>query len=79
VITTAIGETVKLLGKDEGILVEPENVKAIIGAMRVLAEDNRLRQRMGMHCRKKVEEEYSWHNQIGQIEEVYRRAIERAM
>jgi len=78
VITTAIGETVRLLGKDEGILVEPENVTAIVDAMRVLAEDKRLRQTMGMHCRRNVEENYSWHNQIGQIEEVYRRAIERA-
>lgn len=77
VITTAIGETVKLLGKDEGILVEPENVKAIIDAMRILAEDKKLRQRMGMRCRRKIEEKYSWYNQIGQIEEVYRKAIER--
>jgi glycosyltransferase involved in cell wall biosynthesis len=77
VITTAIGETVRLLGKDEGILVEPDNVKEITDAMRVLAQDKKLRQTMGMRCRKKVEEKYSWYNQIGQIEEVYKRAIER--
>lgn len=78
VITTAIGETIKLLGKDEGILVEPDNVEAIVEAMRILAGDKKLRQRMGMRCRKKVEEKYSWQSQIGQIEEVYRKAIERA-
>jgi glycosyltransferase involved in cell wall biosynthesis len=77
VITTAIGETVRLLGKDEGILVEPKNVKAIVEAMRVLAEDRKLRRKMGMQCRKKVEENYSWQTQIGQIEEVYKSAIER--
>jgi glycosyltransferase involved in cell wall biosynthesis len=77
VITTAIGETVRLLGRDEGILVEPKNVKGIIDAMRILAQDKTLRDAMGTRCRKKVEENYSWHNQIGQIEEVYKRAIER--
>ncbi|RDE10930.1 MAG: hypothetical protein C4K48_13085 [Candidatus Thorarchaeota archaeon] len=77
VITTAIGETVRLLDKDEGILVEPENVGAIVDAMKTLVEDKDLRQRMGRRCRKKIEEKYSWSSQIGQIEQVYRRAIER--
>jgi glycosyltransferase involved in cell wall biosynthesis len=77
VITTAIGETVKLLGDDEGVLVEPKNVEAIIDAMRFFAENTDIRQAMGEHCRKKVEEKYSWHSQIDQIEEVYRRAIEK--
>jgi glycosyltransferase involved in cell wall biosynthesis len=75
VITTAIGETVRLLGKDEGILVEPDNVRAIIDAMRIIAEDTKLRQAMGKRCREKIEENYSWSNQIEQIEEVYKRAI----
>jgi glycosyltransferase involved in cell wall biosynthesis len=77
VITTAIGETVKLLGNDEGVLVEPKNVDAIVDAMRVLAENTNLRKAMGKRCRRKVEEKYSWHSQIGQIEDVYRRAIEK--
>ena len=77
VITTAIGETVRLLGKDEGILVEPENVGAVVDAMRTLVEDTELRRRMGRHCRKKIEEKYSWNTQIVQIEQVYKRAIER--
>jgi glycosyltransferase involved in cell wall biosynthesis len=77
VITTAIGETVKLLGNDEGFLIEPKNVDAIVDAMRTLTEDKDLRQAMGRRCRKKVEEKYSWHSQIDQIEDVYRKAIER--
>lgn len=78
VITTAIGETVKLLGKDEGVLVEPENVSAVVTGMRLLAEDRKKRQSMGFNCRKKVEKEYSWDSQIGLIEGVYRKVIERA-
>jgi len=78
VITTAIGETVRLLGKDEGVLVKPDSVSAVIDGMRLLAEDKKKRKAMGIRCRKKIEQDYSWHNQIGLIEDVYRKAIERA-
>ncbi len=78
VITTAIGETVKLLGKNEGVLVEPESVSAVIGGMRILSEDRKRRLSMGLNCRKKIEKEYSWDRQIGMIEGVYRKAIEKS-
>ncbi|MGY5865191.1 MAG: glycosyltransferase family 4 protein [Candidatus Thorarchaeota archaeon] len=76
VITTAIGETVRLLGKDEGILVKPHCVSDVVDAMRLLGDDKNLRQSMGKKCRTKVEDQYSWKNQIHQIEQVYERAIE---
>jgi len=78
VITTAIGETKRLLRDDEGILVTPDSVSSVVSGMRVLAEDKKKRQEMGLRCRKKIEKDYSWHSQIGLIEDVYRRAIERA-
>lgn len=78
VITTAIGETVRLLGQDEGVLVKPDSVSAVINGMRLLAGDKKKRLAMGIRCRKKIERDYSWQNQIGLIEDVYRRAIERA-
>jgi glycosyltransferase involved in cell wall biosynthesis len=76
VITTAIGETVRLLAKDEGILVKPHSVPDVVDAMRILGDDKSLRHSMGNKCRKKVEDKYSWKNQIHQIEQVYERAIE---
>jgi glycosyltransferase involved in cell wall biosynthesis len=78
VITTAIGETKRLLQESEGILVEPDSVSAVVEGMRILAEDKKKRESMGVCCRQKIEKEYSWHNQIGLIEDVYRRAIENA-
>jgi glycosyltransferase involved in cell wall biosynthesis len=75
VITTAIGETVRLLSKDEGILVKPHSVPDVVDAMRLLGDDKNLRLSMGRKCRKKVEDQYSWKNQIHQIEQVYERAI----
>jgi glycosyltransferase involved in cell wall biosynthesis len=77
VITTAIGETKRLIRENEGILVEPDSASAVINGMRVLAEDKKKRESMGSQCRKKIERDYSWHNQIGLIEDVYQRAIER--
>lgn len=76
VITTAIGETVRLLGKDEGILVQPHDVGEVVEAMSRLAEDTKLRRSMGAKCRKKVVENYSWDHQIEGIEQVYRTAME---
>ncbi|MHA2383765.1 MAG: glycosyltransferase family 4 protein, partial [Candidatus Thorarchaeota archaeon] len=76
VITTAIGETVRLLGKDEGILVNPHCIEDVVDAMRVLGDDKNLRLSLGRKCRQKVEDQYSWKNQIHQIEQVYERAIE---
>jgi len=76
VITTAIGETKRLLREDEGILVKPNSVSSVVEGMRTLAEDKKMRRSMGVRCRKKIEKEYSWHNQIGLIEDVYKRTIE---
>ncbi len=78
VITTAIGETKRLLGEDEGVLVEPHSVDAVVDAMRVLAEDEQMRRRMGLRCRQKIEREYSWAHQIGQLERVYNTVVSEA-
>jgi glycosyltransferase involved in cell wall biosynthesis len=74
VITTAIGETTKLLSEKEGILVKPNSTAAVVDAMRRLAEDRELRRSMGKRCREKVEKEYSWTTQLEQLEKVYERA-----
>ena len=76
VITTGIGETLRLLNEDEGVLVEPHNVRQVVRAMTMLGQDERLRRSMGARCRAKVERDYSWSTQIRHIEEVYRMVIE---
>lgn len=77
VITTAIGETIRLIRNDEGILVKPDDASAVVDGMRFLADDKKKRLAMGARCRVKIEKDYSWQNQIGLIEGVYKRAIER--
>ncbi len=71
VITTAVGGTKQLVNADGGVLVEPNNVEAIVDAMRQLAENERDRKRIGRQARKRVEKYYSWSAQIDMIEDVY--------
>jgi glycosyltransferase involved in cell wall biosynthesis len=75
VITTAIGETTKLLSSNEGVLVEPMNKAAVVDAMHQLADDNQLRKSMGEQCRNKILRDYSWLTQIHRLEEVYKRVL----
>jgi glycosyltransferase involved in cell wall biosynthesis len=75
VITTAIGETKRLLGPDEGILVQPESSRAVMEAMHKLANDASLREEMGRRCRKKILRDYSWESQIELIEDVYKKVV----
>ncbi|TFG12621.1 glycosyltransferase family 1 protein [Candidatus Thorarchaeota archaeon] len=75
VITTAIGETAKLLGPEEGILVEPHSMHGVLDAMRRIGMDSALRADMAKRCRRKIEHLYSWKQQLGILEETYQKAI----
>jgi glycosyltransferase involved in cell wall biosynthesis len=75
VVTTGIGETLRLLEDDEGILVRPHNVKEVVDAMTLLGQDYRLRESMGKKCRAKILGEYSWSSQLDSIEAVYAETI----
>ncbi|NWF94836.1 MAG: glycosyltransferase family 4 protein [Candidatus Thorarchaeota archaeon] len=75
VITTAIGETKRLLNEREGVLIEPNNRSELIDAMRMLAEDEKRRSSMGRECREKVLREYSWYSQVERIERVYQQVV----
>ncbi|MFW9907220.1 MAG: glycosyltransferase family 4 protein [Candidatus Thorarchaeota archaeon] len=79
VITTAIGETIKLLKDDEGVLVEPNSSDAVLEGMRLLGGNPDLRRKMGLQCREKIVRDYSWSTQIRAIEKSYERAIANPM
>ncbi|UCE09910.1 MAG: glycosyltransferase family 4 protein [Candidatus Thorarchaeota archaeon] len=74
VITTAIGETRRLLGPDEGVLVQPDSSSAVLNAMRHLADED-LRREMGERCRMKILKNYSWESQMELLEETYRKVM----
>ena len=75
VVTTGIGETTRLLSDDEGILVQPRNVDAVVRAMELLGSDEKLRRSMGMRCRRKILREYSWASQIELLERVFAEVV----
>lgn len=77
VITTAIGETTRLLRPNEGLLVEPNNAAAVADSMRLLGDDEQLRRSMGDNCRKKILREYSWSAQVGLLEQAFERTIKK--
>jgi len=75
VITTAIGETTRLLTEEEGVLVEPDSIQAVREGMRLLGADPNRRISMGKKCREKIIRNYSWNTQIESLEKSYERAI----
>lgn len=75
VITTAIGETIRLIHDDEGVLVKPDSMEAVLEGMRFLGSNPDLRKAMGRKCREKIVKNYSWDRQIEEIEKSYERAI----
>ncbi len=75
VITTAIGETIRLLTDDEGVLVNPNSMQAVLDGMQILGNNPDLRRSMGMNCREKIVKSYSWKTQIESLEKSYNRAI----
>ncbi|MDF1538809.1 MAG: glycosyltransferase family 4 protein [Candidatus Thorarchaeota archaeon] len=75
VITTAIGETIRLLTDEEGVLVKPDSMKAVLEGMKFLGDSPDLRKSMGRKCREKIVKSYSWKTQIESLEKSYERAI----
>ena len=80
VICLDLGGPAVQVTEETGIKVAartPEQVIADLGAaMKRFADDPGLRTSMGLAARKRVEEHFSWHRRTGQIEELYRQAIE---
>lgn len=70
-ITTRVRDAEKLLSPTEGMLVESQSVRAVIDAMRLMAQDKAKRVSMGMKCRQRILREHSWEKQVELIEEVY--------
>jgi glycosyltransferase involved in cell wall biosynthesis len=79
VVTTAIGETIRLLADDEGVLIKPDDKGSLVEALRYIGEDKNRRKSMGNRCRSKILTDYSWDSQIQGIERAYERAMSRPM
>lgn len=75
-VASAVGELPKVVVDGQtGLLVPPENVEALAGAMRTLLRDGGLRARFGAAARKRIEDEYSAGRMTAEYVRVYEEAI----
>ncbi|HET6976110.1 MAG TPA: glycosyltransferase family 4 protein [Pyrinomonadaceae bacterium] len=77
IIATAIGGVPDFVGEDVGILVPPNDVNALAGAMSRLAGDEELRTRLGLAARKKYEQLFSPGSVLPLLVDFYERIIAR--
>ncbi|MCS7034054.1 MAG: glycosyltransferase family 4 protein [Phycisphaerae bacterium] len=76
VVTTRLGSAVELLeGSRAGILVPPDDAKALAEALRQLVENPDLRQQMGLSARERASEIADPAARLADLEELLRRAV----
>ncbi len=77
IIATAVGGVPDVVGDEAGILVSPEDAKALAAAMSRLAADAGLRRRMGLAARKKYEQLFTPQVVLPLLIDFYERVIDR--
>ena len=78
VIASTVGSIPEVITDGEnGFLVEPGDVAALADRMKQLADDAKLRRRMGAAARKRVEKEFSIDAMTDRIIGIYREILER--
>ena len=61
-----------------GLLVPPDNVGAVVGALDRILGDPALGRRMGRAGRQRVDDYFAMDKYIGRVLDVYRKAIDRS-
>lgn len=74
VICTEVGTGTSWVNvhKETGLVVEPANVQALVGAVNLLLDDARLRQRLGDNARGRARREFSKELMVKRIADIYR-------
>ncbi|UCC60174.1 MAG: glycosyltransferase family 4 protein [Dehalococcoidia bacterium] len=76
VITTKAGALPELVSDgDNGILIDPGDVRALAAAIKLLLEDKEMRHRMGHAGREKVKRKFNWEQAAKQTLEAYQQAM----
>jgi len=77
VVATGIDGITEQVTEDTGVLVPPDDEKALADAIANLARDPERRRRMGEAARRRVESHFTLGRQADAMDVAYRRAIER--
>lgn len=76
IIVSSIGQMKEILtDENTALLVEPENVSALAGAIIRLSTDNQLRQKLGRNARNEVVKKYTWDKNAEKILDFMKKAI----
>jgi glycosyltransferase involved in cell wall biosynthesis len=71
VVTTSVGSNPEVIDEDNGILVEPGNVDALVDALERLITSPDERSAMAKTNRRIIEERYSWHQVTEELIGIY--------
>jgi glycosyltransferase involved in cell wall biosynthesis len=77
IIATAVGGVPDLLAEDVGLLVPPDDSRALASAMTRMAEDSEMRRRMGVAARRKYEQLFTPDAVLPVLLDLYAGMIER--
>jgi glycosyltransferase involved in cell wall biosynthesis len=75
VVATRVGGLVDLVDGDSGLLVPPDDVDALAGALREVLADDALRARLGAGGRRRVESELSVDHTWRTLDDLYRELV----
>jgi glycosyltransferase involved in cell wall biosynthesis len=68
-----------VLDGETGLLIEPENIEALVKAMEYLIENPEERKRLGKAGREFVLEHYDWQKNVTQMERVYQAILKKSI
>ncbi|HOY08705.1 MAG TPA: glycosyltransferase family 4 protein [Candidatus Omnitrophota bacterium] len=77
IVTNVDGSPEVVLNEETGLVVPPEDSKALKEAMEVLIFDDDLRKKFGERARKRMEDHFDLKKQVTETENIYRRVLER--
>jgi glycosyltransferase involved in cell wall biosynthesis len=76
IVATKVGGNVELIEHNvNGLLVEPENIDALEGALSALAADSQQRLRFGAYNRALIQQRYGWRSVAQQYEAVFKEMV----
>jgi glycosyltransferase involved in cell wall biosynthesis len=73
VVSTPVGGIPEMIGESDGILVSPGRTDELAEALACVINDGELRQRLGTHARKRVEEQFNVDVIARRFDDLYRR------
>ena len=66
-----------IIDKQNGILIQPQNVISIVEAILLLKNNDKLREKIGKNAYELIKHNYSWENYAQNVYTIYKEIIEK--